>query len=99
VDDFERDIFVDAMRDLDPGITDYLEALLFALEIVPCVSTPREVRYFGAISDGTFYADGDPDHTRWFPDTSPYEAIGSLAAEFGQDFTEGLEGEEDECSY
>jgi hypothetical protein len=96
VDDFERDSFVDAMRGLNPDITDYLDALFFALEAVSRITTPFQIRYFGAVADGTFYADGDPDHTRWFPDTSPYEAIGSLAAEFGQHFTEELE---DECSY
>ena len=99
MDDFERDSFVEAMQDIDPDITDYLEALLFALEVVPCFPTAHEVRYFGPVAGGTLYADGDPDHTRWFPDTSPYEAIGSLAAEFGQHFTEGLEGEGEECSY
>lgn len=86
------DEFVAAVREnLDGDASDLADALYRAMEAVPCYPTGREARYFGAVGDGTFYAGGSIEETRWYPDTTPAEALALLSLEFGDDYTEGLE--------
>lgn len=92
----DEEEFVAAMRMESPEIDDYLGALVFAMDAVSRVPRDRKLRveacYFGTIGTGTFYADCEWDHTRWYPDTSPMEAIYMLETELGEECTRNLEG-------
>jgi hypothetical protein len=86
----EQTEFIDAMRQLDPDIMHYEEALFFAMDSVDRIPRSSQIQYFGQIGTGTFYADGNPSRVRWFPETTPVEAIGLLNMEFGERLTAKL---------
>jgi hypothetical protein len=88
--------FIADMRRHNPEIDDYLEALVYAMDTVARVPRDQKLRveecYFGQIGDGTFYTDSEWDHTRWYPDTNPVEAIHILELELGEECTRNLDG-------
>jgi hypothetical protein len=89
MDQQDRDEFVAAMRREDRSVVAYDDALFLAMSTAGRVGD--RCRFFGRVGGGTFYADEDPEHTRWFPATTPVEAAGCLAVEFGEEFAEGLD--------
>jgi len=80
--------FLQDMQRLRPDIIDYFEALVYAMEQVNRYDGGDEILYFGTVADGVFFSGGDFDRCRWFPETSPVEAIGSLEAELGEQLVE-----------
>lgn len=93
------DEFLEAMQAENSNIVDFFEALMFAMDSVRRHDDEHGIRYFGVVGGGTFYADHDFDHTRWFPDTTLQEAITELWCEFGQEFTEGLDERNEYASF
>lgn len=84
------DLYNDVLL-VNPDITGLDDAIFYAMtQVQTCDNNP--LRWFGPIdidgTIGTFYA--DTERFAWFPDTKPMEAIGSLTAEFGEDFTDDL---------
>lgn len=91
------DVFIRDMESIEPmACEDYEEALMVALERVPSYDRLIgdglvERRYFGVVDDiGVFFADSNPENTRWWPGHSVMEAWYSLKDEFGDDFVDGL---------
>jgi hypothetical protein len=71
------EIFLESMQDINPDITDYEEAISFALEQTPKVDYDR---WFGDIDGkGTYYADSR--ESRWFPNMTPEMVANILAGE------------------
>jgi hypothetical protein len=85
------DQFLLEMRELNPEIVDYVDALVFAIENVERYVHRGEVLYFGRVGEGTFFTGGDFDRCRWYPDTNPVEAIGLISVEFGEELSDELE--------
>lgn len=84
--------FLESMRSLSAGpVCDLSDALVFAMQQVAANPNHFQQRYFGRVGDGIFYMDGNLSHTRWFPETTPTEALGLLRCEFGDRFVRGLE--------